>query len=521
MAARRSDRRTFRRRFRRRVIVGLASLLVACGALFFAIAFVVRTVQQPRTPLAPTHAPIAAYSSAFIRHGASWGRVDTARLAAQARAIVNGGAFQADAGAVFLDAKTGRVLYEHNARRPLIPASTIKVIVTAAALRDLGPAYRFETSIATDGNVANGSVNGNLYLIGGGDPEFASRDLRAAVHRLKQDGINSISGAIVADGSLFGPDSVNSTWDREDLEYGWAAAPSALSIDNGAIEFTIVPDPSGGLARVTVEPPDAAGHLLGGVRTAGADSDNTLRIDPLTDGTGYELSGQIPYGAPQKYWRSIAHPTDVAALVLRSMLVRAGVTVSGSTSVAKTPSGAATLWVHRSRPLAAIVHKMAVDSDNHVAEQLLRAVGAKTLAMGTLENGIAEEHLMLASLESDYPGTVIADGSGLSSANRVTAAALAAALRSMLAGPDAGSIAALLPRVGIDGTVRRRTLAPDVAGRVFGKDGYIDHASGLAGYVTTVHHGVVVYAFLVDNWEQGLDAVWEAEDEILTQIARM
>jgi D-alanyl-D-alanine carboxypeptidase/D-alanyl-D-alanine-endopeptidase (penicillin-binding protein 4) len=521
VGARPSDRPAFRLRGRRRATIWFLCFVVACIASAIAIAIAVRANRTPHAAPATIRPARGNYSSPFLRQGAPWSSSDESRLAHYVRSIVNGGGFPANTGAVFLDARSGRVLYDHNARRSLIPASTIKAIVAAAALRDLGPAYRFVTAIATDGTVAGGAVNGNLYLIGGGDPELAGHDLRAAVHELKRLGIGAVHGAVVADGSLYGADSVNRTWDPDDLEYGWAAPPSALSIDNGAIQFTITPDPGGGLALIETEPTDAAGRLTGGVRTGGPYDENTLRIDPLADGTGFALSGHIPYGAPQKYWRSIARPTRVAAIVLHSMLVQAGVSVSGPPSVARTPAGVTMLWSHRSRPLAAIVHKMAVDSDNHIAEQLLRAVGAQQSIVGTLENGIAEEYRFLASLGSEYPGTVIADGSGLSPANRVSAAALAAALRSMLAGPDAGSVPTLLPRVGIEGTVRRRTLAPDVAGRVFGKDGYIDRASGLAGFVETAHHGIVVYAFLVDDWERGLDAVWDGEDDILTRVARM
>ena len=78
----------------------------------------------------------------------------------------------------------------------------------------------------------------------------------------------------------------------------------------------------------------------------------------------------------------------------------------------------------------------------------------------------------------------------------------------------------MLPRVGVDGTVHVRQLAPDVRGRVLGKDGYIEGVTSLAGYVKTAHHGLVIYVFLVNGWENGLDAIWASEDGFLSRLAR-
>jgi D-alanyl-D-alanine carboxypeptidase/D-alanyl-D-alanine-endopeptidase (penicillin-binding protein 4) len=115
---------------------------------------------------------------------------------------------------------------------------------------------------------------------------------------------------------------------------------------------------------------------------------------------------------------------------------------------------------------------------------------------------------------------VLADASGLSTADRLSASTAAAVLRNLLSGPNAAAISTLLPRVGVDGTVHVRHLAPDARGRVLGKDGYIEGVSSLAGYVKTGHHGVLIYVFLVSGWEHGLDAVWSGEDDFLSRLAR-
>jgi len=421
---------------------------------------------------------------------------------------------------VIEDARTGAKLYARNANGALAPASVLKLVVAATALRDLGPAYRFTSRFVTGQAPQGNAITGSLWFVGGGDPELTSADLQRAVAAMRASGIDRIDGDVIADGSLFGPDEVNPTWAADDLEYGYAALTSAVTMDGGTAQFTITPYPSGGAANVRVDPDAIAGAVVGTIRTTSSDAQNTLRIDPLPDGGGFQVSGLIPYGAPQKYWRSLSNPTQKAAVALKAMLVKAGIVVGGDASVGTAPPGGVAIWTRESRPLTAIIHRMMVDSDNHIAEQLLRSVGAQRFGVGTLANGLAAERDHLREVGVSEAGSGLADGSGLSTANRIDASAVAAVLRELVSGPDAAKYAALLPRVGLDGTVHVRDLAPDALGRVLGKDGYIEGVSSLAGYVKTAHHGVVIYAFLVNGWEHGLDSVWAGEDGLLAQIAR-
>ncbi|MBC5824171.1 MAG: D-alanyl-D-alanine carboxypeptidase/D-alanyl-D-alanine-endopeptidase [Candidatus Eremiobacteraeota bacterium] len=460
------------------------------------------------------------FSSRFLTAGVPLSDPDRRSIAADAADVVNGSAFPAATGVLLLDARSGRTLYAHNADVPLTPASTIKLIVAGTALHDLGPAYRFRSLLATDGTVQAGELHGSIWLVGDGDPDLLSDDLRAAVRSLRSAGVRRVAGNVYADGSAFGTEAANRTWLLDDLQYGYAALASAVSIGGGTVQFTITPDASGRRAAVDVDPPAAAEKMVGEVSSGPAWSENTLRIDPLPAGWGFALSGSIPDGPPQKYWRSLEHPTVSAARALRALLLQAGIAVNGVAAARRAPQHATELWSHRSRPLQDIIKKMAFDSDNHIAEQLLRAVGLQAYGSGTLANGIAAERSFLHRIGADDKGIVLSDGSGLSTADRVTARVLAAVLRSMVRQSDAAVLASLLPRVGVDGTAKYRPLEEDAKGRILGKDGYIEGASGLAGYVKTAHHGVLIYAFLVDDWQKGLDAIWSGEDELLARLSR-
>ena len=515
----RQARRRARRRARRLAILAILAVLACC----LAIVGVNAMRRHPQTSGASSAAanrvaPAAQQRANFLQSGAVWTGSQTARLRQDVAPIVNGAVFPATTSALIADARDSRVLYEHNGAMPLVPGSTIKLITAAAALDMLGPQHRFSTTVVTDGAINSDKLDGNLWLVGGGDPELTSDDLRRGVHVISLHGIDGIRGNVYADGSRYGSDAVNATWLPEDLAYGWAAPASAISIDGGSVQFTITPK-AGAEAAVAVDPPGIAQRVIASVSTASSDAENTLRIDTLPDGSGYQISGQIPYGAPQKYWRSVPHPTRAAAASLLQMLRLAGITVDGFAAEAPAPAQHAPLWEHRSRPLQLIVQRMFFDSDNHIAEELLRAVGSQTFGIGTLPKSLAAERSFLARRAIAHEGSVLADGSGLSTSNKITAAMLAGAL-GVLARQPLPEPYKMLPRAGIEGTVRVRDLRPEAKGRVYAKDGYIGGASGIAGYVLTAHHGPLIFVFLVNDWEHGLDAIWDGENEILNRLAR-
>jgi D-alanyl-D-alanine carboxypeptidase/D-alanyl-D-alanine-endopeptidase (penicillin-binding protein 4) len=461
-------------------------------------------------------APSQNHRTSWLHAGAPWSPSQAARLRLQLADLAGSDAFPVSTGMLVVDGRDGHVLYSRNASLQLVPGSAIKLVTAAAALDALGPDHRFVTSIVSDASPDGGVLNGNIWLVGGGDPELTSDNLRSAVREIQLRGVQSIAGNIYADGSRYGPDRVSDSWELDDLQYGWAAPASALSIDGGSLQFTITPK-AGTEATVAVDPPGQ--NVIASVETAASDAENTLHIDQLPNGGGYQVRGQIPYGAPQKYWRAVPHPTRAAAVSLLAMLKIAGVEVSGSAGEASSPGRPTTLWQHRSRSLDLIIKHMFLLSDNHYAEELLRAVGWKASGLGDLPNSFAAEQDFLQRNHIPSEGVVLADGSGLSARNRVTAQSIGATLGYLLDQPLAEPPFTLLPRAGLEGTVRVRQLSPQTRGRVFAKDGYIQGATAIAGYVVTMRHGPVIFVFLVNNWEHGLDAVWANEDAMLDLIA--
>jgi len=504
-----------RRRVRRaRRLVALGVFLAACTIFIYALAH--RHAPSARPQLQAGAPARALRTTGWLRAGTLWSKADLARLhtalAAQAALPV----FPQSTGILVLDGRDGHVLFSRNAQLALVPGSTVKLITAAAAFAALGPQYRFTTEMVSDGPIEGTTLDGKLWLIGGGDPELTSDDLRRGIHELQLAGIGQIAGDVEVDGSRYGADVVSPSWQRDDLQYGWAAPASALSLDGGSVQFTIMPRP-GTQADVAIDPPGE--RVIASVDTAASDAANTLTIEAAPDGSAYLVRGQIPYGAPQKYWRAVAHPTKSTATSLAAMLRLAGIGVSGSAGTDPAPARRAVLWQHRSRPLDQIVKHMFALSDNHYAEQLLREVGWQASGLGTLDNSLQAEQGFLRGEGISRDEALLADGSGLSAQNKVSARALGAMLRFLLMQPMPEPPFTLLPRAGIEGTVAVRELAPSALGRVFAKDGYIEGASSIAGYVVTAHHGPMIFVFMVNDWQQGLDAVWAAEDRMLDSMA--
>jgi D-alanyl-D-alanine carboxypeptidase/D-alanyl-D-alanine-endopeptidase (penicillin-binding protein 4) len=186
-----------------------------------------------------------------------------------------------------------------------------------------------------------------------------------------------------------------------------------------------------------------------------------------------------------------------AGRVTRALLAARGVTVRDGVRVGVAPLGGHILWRHRSEPLRDIVRQMLFVSNNHFAEQLLRAVGAER-GVGTEQTGGAVERSLLARDGVPQAGLRIVDGSGLAPTDRIAPISIATFLARTAAQPIGATLLAALPRVGIEGTVRYRQLT-DALGRAWAKSGHIENVNALVGYVQTRRHGRVAFAFMVND----------------------
>lgn len=450
--------------------------------------------------------PIAAVSGA-----PAWSAGDVRALQANLRSALSASAL-ATSGVAVVDAG-GRTLFARRERAALTPASTFKLLVGAAVLTVLGPSYRFETTFESVSEPHEGRLDGDLYLVGNGDPELTRDDLRGGVGAVARAGVRDVRGALVADAGAFSGPEINAGWDPGDLQYGYAAGTSALALDQGTVEFHLVPTVAGAPARIRVVPASDAVRVRGGVTTSNT---TLLAIQRDAFRNDFTFSGTV--AAEQSFWRPLIDLPRYAAIVARSTLRERGIGVDDGVRIGTAPMLPLVLWRHRSPPLPAIVHRMFVESNNHFAEQLLRALGA-TQGSGTESGGGRIEREVLVRDGVPQGGLRIVDGSGLAASDRVAPLTLALLLARVAEEPGGAAFVATLPRVGMEGTVRGRHVR-DARGRVWAKSGHIRFVNALAGYVQTRHHGRVAFAIVVNDRRADDGPVDRGIDRALDLLSR-
>lgn len=332
------------------------------------------------------------------------------------------------------DAVTGRVVLERSPRLNLVPASILKVFVTAAALDRLGPERRLTTRLYYDGKISNGFLNGNIYIKGGGDPSLGSQLVKGALplddifkawaEAVKAAGINVLNGAVAGDESAF--ESVQpGSWSWEDIGNYYAAQPSALTVNDGLYKLYFKPaDKEGGEAAVLRTEPYIEGlKFENHMKTGPAGSGDNGYIFAFPGQYQAVLRGSIPRnGAEFAIKGALPDPAFFAAQSFSYYLAKAGVNSNKKPFKGALPPGpgAVLLTETASPPLKNVVRVTNKRSFNLYAELLLRQLGLGRGA-GTPDSGNAAVKAYLAENGVETSELDLEDACGLSPRNKVKA----------------------------------------------------------------------------------------------------
>lgn len=445
------------------------------------------------TPHAASAPPIAAVAAP--KHVLPWTPGDRVAVRSEIENALDSAISGAGAVSLIAVAHDGTVLYSNGADRAVTPASVQKLIVSDAALSELGPQYRFQTLFAASQQPDGAAIDGDLWLVTSGDPSLQSKDVRAGVAALRRENVGSVQGSVVVDPSALAGEEINPLWNADDANEDFMAATSGASVDDDTVEFRIQGTQDGEAAVVRLNPSTAPVTYDGTITTGGGDD---VTVGGTNQPNTFHLSGSIPAGALERFWVPVHGMPQYLASVASGMLRKADISVGRTPRTGTVPLDAVILWHHRSAPLQQLVKHMLIESDNHYAEQLMRTLGARDGDTGNDANGIAAERAILKAQAIPTPGLTLVDGSGLAHANRVSARTLAAILVRFDTQPGGNELYPLLARGGKDGTLKRYQFDA-AAGRVRAKTGHLSDAAALAGYVDTYRHGRVAFAFLIDG----------------------
>lgn len=432
------------------------------------------------------------------------------------------------------DASTGRTLYARNASQPMIPASNLKLIVSAAAAHHLDPDYRFRTSLYAAGPVRDGTLEGDLVLYGRGDPMISARYFpsRTAVLEMLADsllarGIRRISGGVVADESWMDREYVRSDWEAEDLLWWYAAPVGALGLNDNSIDFRIEPGAAAGSpARITGSPASGAWTLENASRTVARGRSHTIDLERGSVPGAVRAIGQIPLGTGADTESfAVDNPARFTGTVFREVLERKGIEVTRnavrvvSDPSASTVAGATPVVEWRSPPLPQAIGPVLMNSQNWFAELLVKTLGKEVRGEGSWSAGLAVEREFLTRVVGiDSADFVLRDGSGLSARNLVTPHALVRLLDYVRRTPRQAMVRAALPLSGEpDGSLRSRLT--DLRGRVAAKTGYIGGVDSLCGFVTMPDGREIIFCIIANETGQPSARMKAGIDDIVRAIA--
>ncbi|MHC5022633.1 MAG: D-alanyl-D-alanine carboxypeptidase/D-alanyl-D-alanine endopeptidase [Planctomycetota bacterium] len=436
------------------------------------------------------------------------------------------------------DAHTGHSHVGILADRPMIPASNMKLLTTGAALHVLGPRFSFSTRLLRDGD--------RLIVLGDGDPAFGDPKLLAKMHVNDQDGLDVESfldlwiqavvdagirdvREVVVDGRIFDREFVHATWPRDQLNRSYCAEVAGFNFHLNVLH--LYPRPvEGQRPSIANRQPHASWHELINKATSetGRDDANTIWVARKLSSNHLTVYGNARFAYRTPVPVTVHDMPEFAAHLLADRLRAAGVAVDSFrvSGDEDDPSTGETIGPVISTPIATVVSRCNTDSQNLFAEALLKRMGhAVTGRPGSwLSGGAVLRNVINERVDEPkhIANLYVADGSGLSRDNRVSAGLVTDWLNTFVADERIGdTFIESLAVGGESGTLRRRFRTADLHGaRVQGKSGFINGVSCLSGYVTMSDQRRRSFSILINDLKVPTSRAKRVQEAIVELIAR-
>ena len=460
--------------------------------------------------------------------------------------LVNAREFRnANWGILIVDPAKGDTLYSHNAGKLFMPASNMKLLTGSTALAQLGPDFRYRTTLAVKGAVRNGVLDGDLLVFGRGDPTVSDHMRKDAMLGLAEiadslaaHGVHRVSGRVLPAGDAFPGSVFGFGWTYDDFEDDYSAPIDELNFNEGFSTVTV----RGGAApgdAVTVTTTPA--HTFPRVRVlattvapsaelASASGNGNqrrrataTRIDVTKDSTfgGFVLTGGVQTGDSVAVVVTHRDPDEAYVAALSEALRSKGIAVDGAAITDSASAHVDTLFAVQSPSLREILPALMKPSQNQIAELLLRTVGLERTGVGLPDSGRAVVIRQLLTWGADSAGYIVRDGSGLSRYDYVSPETIVHVLDAMRQSPNFQLFYESLPIAGVDGTIRTRMRGTKAEGNVHAKTGTVAQARSLSGYVTTADGRVLLFSMLCNNFTAPVSEVTRVQDVIGAALASM
>lgn len=418
------------------------------------------------------------------------------------------------------DMTTGVVIADYNSELSMPPASTMKLVTTATAFQVLGRGYRFKTKIMYSGTFdsLSGVINGDLYLVGGGDPTLGSKYfnedgeqrnfLNQWADTLYALGVRSVTGKVVADASIYRYEGVPSGWVWGDMGNYYGAGPSGLTIFDNLLELHFKTGLNAGdSSELHCTVPYVPGITIQNFVKAADSKDDDAYVYGAPYSYDWFVRGTIPKNQEDFIVKaSIPDPEFIAGLELDYALSQRGIKVKYAPTTFRELDKAepfvkpalTLLYEHESPSLGSVMSIVNQQSINLFAEHILCQLSVNSAGYGSTHNGT----LVCTNYwkgKIDATGLFMTDGSGLSRSNAVSAKFLVDLLTYMSTSKSADSFKESLAIAGKRGTMSSMADGTTADGRVYGKSGTMTRIKSFAGYVDSSSGKKLAYAMIINN----------------------
>ena len=402
----------------------------------------------------------------------------------------------------------GNTLLEYNSTQRMVPASNMKLVTTGTALHALGPEYRYTTRLGYTGSILpDGTLKGDLYIVGGGDPTLGAKDSIALKPDalfwkwktlLKEAGIQRIEGRIVGDGWTYEGNLEHKSWSYDDMGTYYGTGGNALCFYENAIDFQVRASAPGTAVKVTQTYPETPWmHFSNYSFTGPAGTGNSLYLY-TTDLAPYsELRGTFATDRPAKtehfankfgaltcayyFWKNLCatgwEVTGGYADIDRGGYIRGADFVPIEKAAEPVIIGGT-----ESPTLRQIAREANVRSDNFYAEMLHRSMGEAASGIAVYDSSYVAVNEVLLGLGTELEGIDFKDGSGLSRHDNLSPAWMVSFLEAMEGSPAFEAFLASMPKPG-EGTLSGVLSGHPSAWRVRMKSGSMEGTLCYSGYI--------------------------------------
>ena len=419
-------------------------------------------------------------------------------------------------------------IFELNPRTRLVPASSAKLVSLASAVDAVGWDFRYETVIQASAPIVDGTIHGDLLIVGSGDPSIGGRagaDFGSWIDALKAQGLRRIDGRVIGDDDAIEEPRPQLAWAWDDLGYATGVLFGALNLAENRMVVTVSPGPRPDSPTTLDVDAYAEYRPLANRTTTGPPGSPLLIWPEQRPGEVFlTIAGSVPAGGPPaRLPISVGNPTFWFASVLRNRFLTSGIDVTGEAfdidDVMPSPVRAGSvIHTYRSPTLAEIAQPLLKDSINLYGEAVLRLNAAKGV-LPTNDAALEGLRMRMRAWGIADDAWQIIDGSGLSRRNAIAAEALVAILQRMHDASGTSPWMTALPVAGRDGTLAGRMMGTPAEGNVRAKTGTMSNIRSLAGYVRTRDGENLAFAILADNFEGPGAAATDAIDRIAVRLA--